>query len=620
MITCFSANENGLLNNMIGFSTGVLKDFVFIMIIAVVMIFVYKRRQSVSHSIALFFIGISLAGLIGQVLELLSYKINVDYLNTLICLSLILCVLVFKSDLRTDSFVRRKISLSTFLLTAAAVLFTNIFSRMFASGQTTAVLTQFSILSGAEDNGGWTDVASQLVSGSKINFEQAGGPLVAFLSICQSLSRMFVFIFTGKENDLSSILNAVVIAYIVLLILSASCAANLAKQLTKMSKASSYMLALSVWLLVAGGIIESIDYGHLSYIFVAVVYLNSVWELTINRNLRRADRIYLILPMVLVQPVWLPLHVISFVMSAIVIYMVCKEIGVRDVSTSNTFASVLILSGPLMILYISAGAIHYTAQTVDQVENVLGASGGVSSPSSLFIASLLFCLVLIASLSKTNRMQLFIMYGFGFTYVIMVICADFWFTGTMNYGSTKLLNGFLLIYAPLAISVLLILLMEIGSPKNVKNILSLVVFGVMLVCLLVNSSSSIRGYISPKKWPATIETNPNYWLDSIIVRSEELKINDLPIGCVTQDASGDLWVDDETYFCSRTLSSVSGVWSENWMLIEFQLWPDRMRIDQLKQVPFELMGRKLLILDSVTHEVIGAIKVEDFKNYAIESY
>ena len=79
--------------------------------------------------------------------------------------------------------------------------------------------------------------------------------------------------------------------------------------------------------------------------------------------------------------------------------------------------------------------------------------------------------------------------------------------------------------------------------------------------------------------------------------------------------SGDIWFDIETYGCSRQLSSISGVWGISNLLNELQLWPDKIRVKQLKDLPVALLDRKLLVLDVNNHEVVDQITVGELRDY-----
>jgi hypothetical protein len=143
---------------------------------------------------------------------------------------------------------------------------------------------------------------------------------------------------------------------------------------------------------------------------------------------------------------------------------------------------------------------------------------------------------------------------------------------------------------------------------------------VLITGFIDGSTPSFFGFFSPMKWPMVNETQKATWQNTVLINRAALKLESLPIGCVTRDTSGDLWVDGETYACSRQLSSISGQWGSNWMLIEFQLWPDSLRIKQLEQIPTSLLNRNLLVLDSVSHMIVDQINVEKFRTYIVAKY
>ena len=583
--------------------------------------YAYKLCKSISYTVLIVFLATSTAGIFCQISEALAIGINRNTLNVVIAVNFLVWAFYSKQNYRNDSRQElNRVGTTFFLSCTLFVIFGTLLSRFLASQQEPFVLTQFAFLARSEDNGGWLDVSSNLISGGPIAFEQAGGPLVAFLSICQSISRIIVFAITGNENDLSSILNSVVIAYLMLFILSAASVASFLQNLSRLSKSASVILGFSIWIMIFGALLMAQDSGHLSFIFVAVVYSNAIWQISFSKNMKFPERHLYIFSMVIVQPVWLPLHLISLIMAVWLIQSLIKDLLNQSQKEFQRFFVTLVVIFTLAIFYFAFGAINYTTNSVSQAKNIIGASGGVGNPSTVLMVLFAISLLFIALLRSNDRNYLHGPIGYGICYVFLFIGADYWLTGTMNYGTTKLLLGLLILFAPLSVALLFEIFISNSKREIAERFVLHLAVSMLILGLIDGSTQSIFGFMSPLKWPVVTDSQKETWQDAVRIDSAAMKLEHLPIGCVTRDTSGDIWVDGETYACSRQLSSISGVWGENWMLIEFQLWPDRTRIDQLKQVPFELMGRKLLILDSVTHEVVGEIKVEDFKNYAIESY
>jgi|LakMenE18May11ns_1017448.scaffolds.fasta_scaffold9630032_2 hypothetical protein len=75
----------------------------------------------------------------------------------------------------------------------------------------------------------------------------------------------------------------------------------------------------------------------------------------------------------------------------------------------------------------------------------------------------------------------------------------------------------------------------------------------------------------------------------------------------------------DTYSCTRTLLSISGIWSKGTQLVEFQLWPLKTKAVQLQSIDPDLLDKKLLILDVVEHKVVDTITLSEFIDYLTEN-
>jgi hypothetical protein len=586
-------------------------DCLFLIIVITTICVIYQQRKSFVYTFIFGILAMSSAGIVGQILENQGVALNRYQFDALIALSF--CVMAAIAHLRRNGNEIRNSFGNAFLILAVIFVFLgNLLSRLFALNQMPGVLTQFTFVSGAEDNGAWLDVTSHLISGKALAFEQAGGPLVAFLSICQSVSRVTVYALTGKINDLSSVLNPLVIAYSLLIIFSAIALTPYLGRIGQKIGRSSIYIGISTWLLIVGAILIAQSSGHLSFIFVAVVYLNVISELVGNTNIGTRDKRLNVVCLISVMPVWLPLNTVSLGLSVWLLVSLAKDLKTGNAKRMIDLAIVPVILG---VLYLSVLSLNYSVSSSSQLKNLFSAQGGVGAVSPIFIAILSTSLIVLSFMCTANEFKRLMPIIAVVGYTFFVITVDIWLTGQMNYGSTKLLIGALIVTSPvtcLYMTEKLILRIDGLVGKSFASALVVVIF---MFGLLDSSTQSVLKSLSPSKWPQNLKTLERSWRDAVLIKSENIGLEDLPIGCVTRDDSGDIWFDMETYGCSRQLSSISGVWGISNLLNELQLWPDKIRVKQLKDLPVALLDRKLLVLDVNNHEVVDQITVGELRDY-----
>lgn len=586
-------------------------DCLFLVFVTTATFVIHRQRKSFVYTFIFGILAMSSAGIAGQIMENQGVALNRFQFDALIASSFCL-VAAITSLCRNSDRINNSTGNVFLLLCGITVFLGNLLSRLFAVNQVPGVLTQFTVVSGAEDNGAWLDVTSHLISGKALAFEQAGGPLVAFLSICQSISRVIVYVFTGNVNDLSSVLNPLIIAYLFLIIFSAVAITPFVVRLGQKIGRSSIYVGISIWFLIVGAILMAQSSGHLSFIFVTVVYLNVISNLVGNTNIEIREKRFNVVCLMVVMPVWLPLNTATIGLGVWLIFSFAREFRT---DTQKKITDAAIVPVAIGVLYLSVLSFNYSVSSSNQLKNLFSAQGGVGVISPVLMVVICTALIGLSFISTANGfrqlMPIFVVFGYAF----LVIAVDFWFTGQMNYGSTKLLIGALIVTTPVTFLYMienLILRLDGSVGKSFARVLMVVIF---IFGLFDSSTQSVLKSFSPSKWPQNVKTIKSSWRDAVLINSENIDLEALPIGCVTRDDSGDIWFDMETYGCSRQLSSISGVWGISNLLNEMQLWPDKVRVGQLKDLPVALLDRKLLVLDVNTHEVVDQITVGAMRDY-----
>jgi hypothetical protein len=527
-------------------------------------------------------------------------------------------VFTFKANFFSEKVASNKNPLMFLLFSFVFVFGTAVVSRYFAKDQISGTLTQFSFLN-AEDNGAWFDVSTKFVNGGSIPFESVGGPLIALLAVCQSFAVLLVYILTGKKNDLATVLNGVVIAYMVLPLFVAVAFSQITNRFSKVKRSASLIIALCFWLPIYGALLMAQSSGHLSFIYVTTVYTCCIWVIASRGTFSFWEYKIAHLCLIATMPVWLPLNVFTVVLIIIFIYQVGRYLVHDSTNREKVVASFLVGLPIIAIIYLLKMSLSYSASSTKQVRNLIGATGGTGSASHVFLVVLILSMLYLSlNQNRKNRFDPTTILKIGICYVSVVVVADYWLTGQMNYGSTKLLFAASIVATPIAAYAALESFLDSRESAHVSGFASVLFVAVCVIGLLDSSSIAVLGSTSPLRWPSVDKSIDTSWKNEILITRDTKSLNDLPIGCITKDDSGDLSVDMDTYSCTRTLLSIGGVWGKGWQLIEFQLWPLKQTATNLQTIDPALLNKNLLILDVVKHKVIGSMTLLEFIGYLNE--
>ena len=597
---------------------GIYQDCLFILVISISIYLIGNATKSISETFVWTSVPLLGIGVLCQLLEQRGLEANATQLSFYITISLLLTVVALRLR-RIDSGKLQSHSAAKhiFLIASAIVFVSLVVSRMLSQHGEAGVLVQFANFTGAEDNGGWLDVAARMASGQSINFGQVGGPLVVFLAICQSIGRIISKIMSSNSNELAATANTLLVAYsMIFVMVSVPLTISVSKLRANGKNLKLILINIAIWFLACGGFALAQSSGHLSFEFVMVYYLLGITWFYHRPQSSNFENLLVITCLILVSPVWLPLNLVGLLL-VVPAFFLSKE-SVKD-SKLDLFLTGIVCAINAIGVLILCQSIRYTTSTITQTKNLFSADGGTAAVSSgatiALVAGLIVLVVLEQKFKGKHDSNLKVVLA-AVTYVLIITFANYWLTGSSGYGSTKLYFGLSLILFPLMIQKIVSHYVLGEGMDNSWRIISAVIVLVTLFCLVDGRGSAITWYLSPNQFTEVETSQMSGWQKVVHITSEPKALNSLPIGCVTIDDSGDISADMDTYTCTRLLVSLAGRWSDSLPLIEFQLMPDEKRISQLINLDVNLHDSNLLKLYVVDHKVLGAIKVSDF----IESF
>ena len=597
---------------------GIYQDCLFISIILISIILIGNTTKSISETFVWTSVPLLGIGVMCQLLEQHGLEATAAQLSFCITISLLLTVVASRlRKIDSGKMQSHSAAKHIFLIASAIVFVSLIVSRMLSQHGEAGVLVQFAHFTGAEDNGGWLDVAARMASGQSINFGQVGGPLVVFLAICQSIGRIISKIMSSNSNELAATANTLLVAYsMIFVMVSVPLTISVSKLRANGKNPKLILINIAIWFLACGGFALAQSSGHLSFEFAMVYYLLGITWFYHRPDGSNFENLLVITCLILVSPVWLPLNLVGLLL-VVPAFFLSKE-SVKD-SKLNLFLTGIVCAINAIGVLILCQSIKYATSTITQTKNLFSADGGtaaVSSGATLALVTGLIVLVVIEQKFKRKHDSNLKVILAAVAYVLIITFANYWLTGSSGYGSTKLYFGLSLILFPIMIQKIVSHYVLGEGMDNSWRIISAVIVLVTLFCLVDGRGSAITWYLSPNQFTEVETSQMSGWQKVVHITSEPKALNSLPIGCVTVDDSGDISADMDTYTCTRLLVSLAGRWSDSLPLIEFQLMPDEKRISQLINLDINLYDSNLLKLYVVDHEVLGTIKVSEF----IESY
>lgn len=592
---------------------GIYQDCLFIICISISIYLIGRTTKSISKTFIWFSIPILGIGVLCQLLEQLGHKATASQLSLYTTISLLFTIVASRHSINKGDRTKSHYASKYVCLIALAIIFVSlIVSRILSQHGEAGVLVQFSQFIGAEDNGGWLDVAARMASGQSINFGQAGGPLVVFLAICQSIGRIISKTMSSNSNELAVTANTLLISYLMIFVmLSVPLSISISKLRASRNNLKLILVNIAIWFLSCGGFALAQSSGHLSFEFAMVYYLFGILWFYHRPESSNFENLLVITCLILVSPVWLPLNLVGMLLVVPAIFF-SKEIVKGSKAVQFLTGIVFVFNAICALLLFQS--IKYATATVTQTKNLFSADGGtaaVSSGATLALITGLIALVVLDQKCKINHDSNLKVVLAAVIYILVIVFANYWLTGSSAYGSTKLYFGLSLILFPLIIQKIVSHYVLEEGMNNSWQIVSAVIVLLTLFSLVDGRGSAITWHLSPNQFTEVETSQFTSWQKVVRITSEPKALNSLPIGCVTVDDSGDISADMETYTCTRLLVSLAGKWSDSLPLIEFQLMPDEKRISQLINMDTDLYDLNLLKLYVVDHEVLGTIKVSE---------
>jgi hypothetical protein len=246
----------------------------------------------------------------------------------------------------------------------------------------------------------------------------------------------------------------------------------------------------------------------------------------------------------------------------------------------------------------------YSQGGENRILRLFAAGGGVASFSTferLLLILLCSCVLFNQFLSDKVKRHVSVALSLFLLSAIFISSADYFMTGSLNYGSQKLefLILSIVISSLLSRSITAILS---NWPRTGQGVIGGVVL--LAVAMTLTFNNSLVNWIDlarPSLWPSTDLENGPTWQSKVLIEHDRPQdLNDLPITCGVRTTDPNvLSLDYNTYLCTRTLTSLAGLENRGaGTLVEWQLRGDIDKsIDYLKTLPAELRQRDLIILN-----------------------
>lgn len=524
--------------------------------------------------------SIALSGVLGQLLVELGMAFTEVHLLVALVLSISL-VLTMLSDLgatTSGSTVSERHRLGAVVIAPVTIAVMSIGGLAWSSwkytGRSEYGVTLFPQF-GMEDNAKWLNVISDLAEGGSDGFNLVGGVTAIILRLTSTVARVIVAL-AGEPIDGvgTSVLSAAIAQWILVALTPLSLIPAVRQQASRRPVTIDFVAAtLFAGVLLTTASLMATNYGHLTAQLV-ILGLSAAGSLGLSAHhadeigQRRLARLLALLTM----SVWLPLHPIALIgVLWVVVRLTLQARSAQRVSLQDLCE--LIAASVVAASLIPS--LRYVAGT--DVSNQLAAAGGATNSSSVAL------LVLAGVVSAVAVVMLQFQWrdSAGSKGVVLVFLAlscytavarmnDFRVSGSLNYGSTKLLW----VVAVLGASVGVV---AIARDLNLPNSdLRLPGVGVALIALALPSLGStehltqwVRQF-DPGRWPA--QESGRWHSPEVLPMSTP--ISTVPIGCVVKesvDSPSPPIASLDSYLCTRFLSSVAGLERDADPLIRFGL-------------------------------------------------
>ncbi len=581
---------------------------------AIISILVYLRTRQAVTTVGVFFLAFLVAGSVIQSAEYFFGEFEIIWLN----LAFTLCLLfsLFLSPKRSRQIKAKSYTWFTLLFISISTTVAIVSSRVFAVNQTGRNFAQLSYLLRAEDNAAWLVPSSQMAVKSTLSVASVSGPLALLLSVSQSVVRV-AFEITGiRSTEIGTTINIVVVAYFLAIISGAFALVPLTRMFSTKKFAPSILVNVLIWALFAGGLAQAASSGHLSLVLVCVFYVFGIGTSFFSEKTDYYNSVIGGLVLLVASIIWLPLAftiVLTAPYSAVIVLRAMKTNPSKFLVSGYFLYFIVSL---LSVIVINVKAMRYSTESSYRIKSLITADGGTGAANSfilLFIGLVFIGVVLGRNIveEKFSRTRIVLFTIVIYMYVSGIYILNIVIGGTINYGATKLLFGVSIVLLPVFMSICLQYVF-LKTSFDSRTIFALVA-SVLLFGLTQGPISSLFVYASPTQWRTS--SNLGTWIDEVQRLETNTKLEELPIGCVSVDDSGDISVNFGTYECTRFMLSLTGNWDSGNYLNEFQLYFGKDSVNKLKLLDKATKAKYLWTLDSADGKVLGKQTVNEIIEY-----
>jgi hypothetical protein len=581
---------------------------------AILAILTYLRTRQAVTTVGVFFLAFLVAGSVIQSAEYFFGEFEIIWLNVAFTLCLLFFIILAPKgsrQLNAKSYTWIPLLLISISTTVAIVA-----SRVFAVNQTGRNFAQLSYLLRAEDNAAWLVPSSKMAANSTLSVSSVSGPLALLLSLSQSVVRITFEIIGIKSTEVGTTINTVVVAYFLAIISGAFALVPIYRMFSTKKLAPSILVVVLIWALFAGGLAQAASSGHLSLVLVCVFYVFGIGTSFFSEKTDYYNSVIGGLVLLVASIIWLPLAftiVLTAPYSAVIVQRAIKTNPSKFLVSGYFLYFIVSL---LSVIVVNVRTMRYSTESSYRIKSLITADGGTGAANSfilLFIGLVFIGVALGRNIveEKFSRTRIVLFTIVIYMYVSGIYILNIVIGGTISYGATKLLFGVSIVLLPIFMSICLHYVF-LKTSFDSRTIFALVA-SVLLFGLTQGPISSLFVYASPTQWRTS--NNLGGWIDEVQRLAINTKLEELPIGCVSVDDTGDISVNSGTYECTRFMLSLTGNWDSGNYLNEYQLYFGKNSVNKLKLLDKATKAKYLWTLYSVDGKVLGKQTVNEIIDY-----
>lgn len=585
-------------------------DTIFTVVTVVYFICLVSRRRRIDRIVVEFLCTSVVSGVLVQMLDLMGLDWRLGGIRNFQTALLVVATGFVLLEKDQDVPARQGIARSMVLMGPSLMIgVAVVIARLTAAGQQSGVLTDLQFFH-SEDDAKWLNVVSQMLTGAHVAVGNVGGVCVGFLAAVLSWSRVGLAILHFSTDDLAMVYSTVAVAQLALVVLVPLALSPMLVLVGRRFRGRELLLMSIVpAAFLASAAVRTMQLGHLSAELLLVIGSTLLSHACARRSDDKGQALSILILAAGCTSVWLPLQILPGVVSIGIvreIIMARKNGTLVEIRWSQRIFALLIVPGSLLI---SRNLLVYVTDTKSKITNLFSAGGAVQQFQSttflLMVILLATALLLKLELPDDSRFDprpILLACGI----VGALLAADYYRTGSSNYGTTK--ASFLIV----AMSVpVLLLVVTAASTDRVSGIdTELRVLSVSLVLglsfALDGSMFNVLDVARREQWKPQSSVVDDGWKRFTAVNGgSNQRLDELPIACGVAGTTPEiLEVNDASYLCTRFLTAITGMESEAGPLVEWQLRRDwEMSLPYLAELPDEVRKRKIIVLSG--EKVLG---------------